>query len=47
MGTTLIILALFLAVKCITIGSGFNFIKWLKRGNDYCKEYFDWYNKQP
>jgi hypothetical protein len=37
----------FLAIKAVTIGSGFNFLRWLKSPSEYWKRYSDWLEKCP
>jgi len=36
-----------LGLKSIWLGSEFNFMKWMKNGKKYIKEYNEWYEKKP
>ena len=38
---------LLIAFKAITIGSNFNFHKWMKNRKEYMEKYNDWISKQP
>jgi hypothetical protein len=42
-----LILLVLIALKSIIMGSDFNFIKWIKHGEKYMKQYEDWQEMKP
>lgn len=47
MNTAFSILFILIAIKSFTIGSPFNFYKWMKHGKKYRIKYQNWMNNHP